>query len=272
MKSTLVRIALVAGTVGSALAVSVAHAQGGATVAPGMSRDEVVRALGKPTGERSSRGYTYLFFANGCERTCGTSDVVTLEDGRVSDAVFRKPGRTYSGNSSSPVATAPSARGVGRASTLQVESRTGPRSAARPARGARASRTPARAPNDAAAAAGQTRSMIVAPRRPTAPSDAIVATDSGVARRGLADTTTSTGTRFGPPLTVAPGPRTPQVPGLGAPPSRDSSVRNGVQLPPGSVPVPFQGARPSSVDSARAANERPRTPTPTPSQPPRPPR
>jgi hypothetical protein len=53
---------------------------------------------------------TYLYFRNGCEYSCGTEDVVFLQNGQVVDAVLRWPGHRYSGQSSSPAATQPRAR------------------------------------------------------------------------------------------------------------------------------------------------------------------
>ena len=69
---------------------------------PGMTREQVIERLGKPATERSSNGFTYLFFINGCERTCGMNDLVTLRGDSVVDAIFRAPQRTYSGRSTSP--------------------------------------------------------------------------------------------------------------------------------------------------------------------------
>lgn len=91
----------------SALALLAATPLAAQTVDPGMSRDEVVRLLGKPTGERSTGTRTYLFFRNGCERSCGMHDLVVLEDGKVTDAIFRARGRSYSGASSSPAQVPP---------------------------------------------------------------------------------------------------------------------------------------------------------------------
>ena len=70
---------------------------------PGMTRAQVVELLGRPATERSSNGFTYLFFINGCERTCGMNDLVTLRGDSVVDAIFRAPHRQYTGRSSSPV-------------------------------------------------------------------------------------------------------------------------------------------------------------------------
>jgi hypothetical protein len=69
---------------------------------PGMTRVEVIERLGKPATERSSGGFTYLFFINGCERTCGMNDLVTLKGDSVIDAIFRTPRRSYGGRSTSP--------------------------------------------------------------------------------------------------------------------------------------------------------------------------
>ena len=74
---------------------------------PGMTRAEVVDRLGKPLNERKSGEHTYLFYRNGCEKTCGMNDLVVLDAGKVSDAIFRSPARRYSGTSSSPVGVKP---------------------------------------------------------------------------------------------------------------------------------------------------------------------
>src|SRR5688572_6709926 len=70
---------------------------------PGMTRAQVIERLGPPATERSSNGFTYLFFINGCERTCGMNDLVTLRGDSVTDAIFRAPNREFTGRSSSPV-------------------------------------------------------------------------------------------------------------------------------------------------------------------------
>ena len=79
-----------------------ALAQGAVQIDPGMTRAQVIERLGKPATERSSNGFTYLFFINGCERTCGMNDLVTLRGDSVVDAIFRAPQRSYSGRSTSP--------------------------------------------------------------------------------------------------------------------------------------------------------------------------
>jgi len=72
------------------------------TVTPGMTRDQVIAVWGVPVAERTADGRTYLYFRNGCEVSCGTFDVVFLENDQVVDAVVRGVGHTYAGTSSSP--------------------------------------------------------------------------------------------------------------------------------------------------------------------------
>lgn len=72
------------------------------TVDPGMSRDQVIATWGPPVAERANGPWTYLYFRNGCEVSCGTFDVVFLDSGQVVDAIVRGQGHHYSGVSSSP--------------------------------------------------------------------------------------------------------------------------------------------------------------------------
>lgn len=72
------------------------------TIDPGMTREQVIAVWGEPEVERTSGEWVYLHFRNGCEVTCGTDDVVLLQDGQVVDAIVRGQGHTYSGVSSSP--------------------------------------------------------------------------------------------------------------------------------------------------------------------------
>lgn len=76
--------------------------QGPATIDPGMSRAQVVAKLGEPLSTRSYDGHTYLLYRNGCERSCGMSDLVVLDSDKVVDAIFRSRARRFSGTSSSP--------------------------------------------------------------------------------------------------------------------------------------------------------------------------
>ena len=77
------------------------------TIDPGMTRDEVVTHLGKPLNERKTGNAWFMFYRNGCEKTCGMNDLVILEDGKVVDAIFRSPSRHYSSASSSPTGVKP---------------------------------------------------------------------------------------------------------------------------------------------------------------------
>ena len=72
------------------------------TVRPGMTADDVVAVWGAPVADRVAGNWTFLYFRNGCEQSCGTFDVVMLEGGQVVDAIVRGPGHTYAGVSSSP--------------------------------------------------------------------------------------------------------------------------------------------------------------------------
>lgn len=72
------------------------------TVAPGMTEDQVVQLWGEPVTDRSMGAWTYMYFRNGCERRCGTFDVVFFQNGQVVDAIVRGRGHYYSGVSSSP--------------------------------------------------------------------------------------------------------------------------------------------------------------------------
>ena len=72
------------------------------TVDPGMDREQVVAAWGAPAAERTMGEWHYLYYRNGCERTCGTFDIVFLQGGQVVDAVVRWSGHVYTGISSSP--------------------------------------------------------------------------------------------------------------------------------------------------------------------------
>ena len=87
------------------LGMTIARAANAQTAAidPGMTQAQVVAKLGPPLSTRTSDGHTYLFYKNGCERTCGMNDLVVLDSGKVVDAVFRSPSRKYTGKSSSPV-------------------------------------------------------------------------------------------------------------------------------------------------------------------------
>jgi hypothetical protein len=70
------------------------------TVRPGMTLAEVEQAWGKPQAVRTKGAYTYLTFPTSCLPGCGTHDIVTLQDGKVIDAIARSDGRHYDGTAS----------------------------------------------------------------------------------------------------------------------------------------------------------------------------
>jgi outer membrane protein assembly factor BamE (lipoprotein component of BamABCDE complex) len=77
------------------------------SIDPGMTKAQVIERLGYPAAERSSGAFTYLFYQNGRERTVGMSDLVTLQNNAVVDAIFRSSERQYTGRSSSPEGVMP---------------------------------------------------------------------------------------------------------------------------------------------------------------------
>ena len=104
---------------GQALTRDVAYvSEDTGTINPGMGEREVYELWAAPAAVRRVGEYTYLFFRNGCEYTCGTMDVVTLKDGHVIDAIVRWDGHRYSGESSSPPGRVPIANPGG--DTLQI--------------------------------------------------------------------------------------------------------------------------------------------------------
>ena len=74
------------------------------TVSPGMTRAQVVAALGEPATARTVSEESYMFYLNACGRKCGMNDLVVLHADTVVDAIFRAPNRHYTGKSSSPAA------------------------------------------------------------------------------------------------------------------------------------------------------------------------
>lgn len=88
----------------AALSSSAAAQSRVATIAPGMSRAQVVAALGQPAIARTASEFTYLFYQNECGKRCGMNDLVVIRGDSVIDAIFRSPSRHYSGTSSSPAA------------------------------------------------------------------------------------------------------------------------------------------------------------------------
>lgn len=76
-------------------------------VSPGMTRAQVVAALGAPATQRTASEFTYMFYPNKCGRACGMNDLVILRNDSVTDAIFRSPNRHYTGTSSSPEQVTP---------------------------------------------------------------------------------------------------------------------------------------------------------------------
>jgi len=94
------------------------------TVMPGMSERDVYSLWGRPVAARRLGEYTYLFFQNGCERSCGTLDVVTLQNGQVVDAIVRWPGHGYGGQSTSPMGGRQPVGGDGGGDSLRMPDTT----------------------------------------------------------------------------------------------------------------------------------------------------
>ena len=89
------------------------------TVFPGMSEKDVYSLWGAPAAVRHMGDFTYLYFKNGCEYSCGHLDVVTLQNGQVVDALVRWPGHGYAGPANQPANAEPQAPPSG-GNTLQV--------------------------------------------------------------------------------------------------------------------------------------------------------
>jgi len=143
-----------------------AGAQAG-TIAPGMTRAQVVSSLGEPATSRVANEFTYLFYRNDCGKACGMNDLVVLRSDSVIDAIFRSPSRRYTGKSSSP---APLTRGEARSGVASAK----PMAVSKPA--TTASATPAQAipmkkdvptPAAAPAAAPAASATSAATRTPT---------------------------------------------------------------------------------------------------------
>ncbi len=209
------------------------------TIDPGMTRAEVVERLGAPATVSTRGSYVYLFFRNGCEDTCGMSDLVMLDNDAVVDAIFRAPGRRFSGASTSPTGIAPERTITGAPRAIGA---TGPTAGDRPGALIIAEPSPAPANADSAAPA----SAEAAPSGPVAPAR-LPGQVGGVRIE-----------------TALPSPAIPDVVvGDTAVPSGDSAsvVMDSTALPVAAPPVPFQGSQRMSADSIRAAQERARADT-----------
>ena len=105
-----------------------------ATVSPGMTKAQVVAALGQPATLRTVSEFTYMFYQNSCGRRCGMNDLVILQGDSVSDAIFRSPNRRYTGTSSSPAAIPPNVAAKQKPSNAgqPVQMKPGPANDTRP--------------------------------------------------------------------------------------------------------------------------------------------
>jgi hypothetical protein len=139
------------------------------TVSPGMTRAQVIEALGAPTTLRTASEYTYMFYPNSCGRSCGMNDLVILRHDSVSDAIFRSPNRHYTGTSSSPEEATPEA--APRTTRPAAKPMTMPKKDATPAKPAATTQMkPPATPNDGKPSIPATQKPIPpAPAKTTAP-------------------------------------------------------------------------------------------------------
>jgi hypothetical protein len=97
LRRSLLTLALLAG-----LAAPLAAQVDTTIVRPGMSEADVRARWGEPAAVRRANDWTFLYFANGMERSVGWYDLVFLQNGQVVNAIARGAGHTYAGQSSSP--------------------------------------------------------------------------------------------------------------------------------------------------------------------------
>lgn len=101
-----------------------------ATIAPGMTRDQVVGLFGRPTSERHFGAHDYLLYDADCGTKCG-ADLVILDNNQVVDAVIRSASRSYTAANQPPtsltgVATSrPALPAIERASAADSAHRSG---------------------------------------------------------------------------------------------------------------------------------------------------
>ncbi len=256
-----------------AFAVPLAAQDAAVVIDSGMTRAEVIDRLGKPLNERKTGDHTYLFYRNGCEQTCGMNDLVVLDDDKVSDAIFRSPGRHYSGNSSSPVGVKPGrsaarAKGADAGDAAIATVRRAKRGGivlAQPAEGA----APATVTGvQVVPADGSAGAAMPATAAPDAGSTDDVRPNGAIRPAAAAQGTATSGVGTGGGGTA--GGNAPQVtdgggnsPQVGSPQAR--AVRRGPIGANGKrviLPVPLPGAKVNPADSVRALT--PDRPTPLP--------
>lgn len=118
------------------------------TISPGMTRAQVVAALGAPATQRGANGFTYMFYPNTCGRACGMQDLVILQKDSVTDAIFRSPNRHYTGTSSSPDEALPGAAPRPATKPIMIQKEKAPASSPPPAAAPTRMQPPAK-PTDA---------------------------------------------------------------------------------------------------------------------------
>jgi len=92
---------------------------------PGMSKAQVIQHLGQPQSISKKDSSLFLYYKNGCEKTCGMLDLVILINDKVVDAIFRDPNRHYTGKSTSPMALTPAeARKASTGAPLKIKADT----------------------------------------------------------------------------------------------------------------------------------------------------
>lgn len=250
MRRLIVPLSLAASLAAAAGAPAALAAQ---SIDPGMSRAQVLERLGRPTGERAAGAFAYLFYRNGCERECGTPDLVVLQDDRVVDAIFRSSTRSYTGTSSSPN-TAAARRTAGADGEAPAAREGGRRMPAGSRGGLVEGRSTARPP---AGDPPQTPGLRVAPRRAPA------AAGAGAANVGATDLPE----RMNPRDSLSPrlDERATHEPHAadnqqerGTPPPNPRGLVNDPLSPPApGIPAPaVTGVRPNPTDSARVARQR----------------
>jgi len=254
------------------------------SIDPGMSRAQVEERLGPPKVARTSGTTTYLFYANGCLRTCGMDDLVVLEQDAVTDAIFRSPAHRYTGQSSSPAPVEPRAsRGGDRGGPVVGEIRSDsvmpqagrgglviggsaapdsaePRRTPQPGRRARTRRTRSVAPGAAAAAGTPT-----APPAAAAPAAQPAAANAGAAPTSAPTGAGVNGARTGRRSTTGPVDARAAVKNAGAPlyPAATPVRTPSSGADSSAARVPFQGAQLAPADSDLRALRR-ATPPPAP--------
>jgi hypothetical protein len=200
-------------------------AQAAVTIDPGMTREQVVAKLGDPLSVRAYEGHTYLYYKNGCEKTCGMNDLVVLDSGKVVDAIFRATGRQYSGASSSPrmISQAEARKGNGGAPlAIPAGEPAKPTVKAPPkAPSAAPAKSPSAAPKSAAPA--PTKAGIAPAKPQPAPSNAKAAAPPPAASKKL---------EAAPSKTAAPPPAPKKAETVPAPKAGVAPVKKDTATPP----------------------------------------